>query len=400
MFWIFLAIIFADQASAFSTYQTTTSAGYLRDASQTARFPVFHTGSFRGLYNGGVEARVDFVLNRDFATDEWRFFPDQVNVGFPLLGSGASERQFNMIAGRQLFAENFDLALLDGARASFDQPSLFNFDLHAGWLRTLDMNELEANEPIVGAIAGKSVATHHLKAGFSGRGERLQTKLVAASLLTEHQGLPLSPRLLLKGEASADTGAVDQSLADLAVTVASGLDADINFMHRNPRPTDYRDRTSLLYRAFAVSASESLGAGVSWAATGSSLLRLNGRQVQFNSGVQREVSHLQEVSYDFPLSRSSRLAPVATHIAGYGGELWDGGLRWVIEVSDLSRVQTDLDVGYLEKVNGVRGWIHHGRVSYETSLSQSVKTWVSAQVERNHYFEFNARAMAYVTTYL
>jgi hypothetical protein len=84
----------------------------------------------------------------------------------------------------------------------------------------------------------------------------------------------------------------------------------------------------------------------------------------------------------------------------YGGELYDQGLRYTWDITDRRQFTLEYDFGWLSKVNDIQGWVQHLRSGYETQITERAKLLVSLEAERNQYFEFDVRTMAYVTNYL
>lgn len=391
---LLLATLIHLPAEALTTFQSSTSAGYFRDLGQNAHYPVYLSGSMRGLYSSGYQTGVDFVLNNDFAVNTWVFYPTKASVTY-----GSLQNSY-LLAGRDMFAEGFDMALLDGVQSDLKFGASSGIFTYVGWLKPSDFADPNAIVPLVGATGHTNWLGVDWRLGASGRNEAYKTGLATGSGYSIFENLPLAPALLYKVEGSLNDGNMTQSLTDLSLSLTSAIALDLNHSYRSPRPTDYRVRDSLLYRIFSASASETAGGGVSFVPHRDYVFQINGRQVQFNSGFRNETAQEQELGADVPFTARTRLAPTFTHIASYGGELWAGGIRftWLISEDRLFRVEGD--AGQLTKVTGTSGWIGHGRVSYELPLVQNVKGWFSTELERNQYFSFDFRAMTYVTTYM
>jgi hypothetical protein len=394
VFCFFLLTLIHWPAGALTTFQSSTSAGYFRDLGQNAHYPVYLSGSMRGLYSSGYQTGVDFVLNNDFALNQWVFYPTKASVTYGSLQSSY------LLAGRDMFAEGFDMALLDGVQSEINFGTQSGVFTYAGWLKPSDFADPNAIVPLVGVTGHTNWLGVDWRLGASGRNEAYKTGLATASGFTVFENLPLQPALLHKTEASLNAGGMNQSLTDLSLNLTSNIALDLNHSYRTPRSTDYRVRDSLLYRVFAVSASETIGGGISFVPDRDSVFQLNGRQIQYNSGFRGEIAQEQDLGADLPFTSKTRIAPILTHIASYGGELWAGGFRFTWMTSEESLFRVEGDAGYLSKVTGMSGWIGHGRVSYELPLFSQVKGWFSTEVERNQYFSFDVRAMTYVTTYM
>lgn len=391
----------SSSAEALTTLQTSTSVGFYRDYRQSAHYPVYHTWSMHGFYDSGVETSFDFLLNNDFAVNQWTFFPTHAEISAPIGRRWSPERQSRVRLGRQLFTEGFDLSLLDGVQAPIYWSTTGGVMPFAGALKSPDMDQPnESNAPIVGFAVWERVFDFQIRAGYTAREQDLANRYVHAGLVRQWDSWLWSPQILLKEEWHADDLTFNQSSSELSLALSPSLDFRVGYANLQPRPLSPNQASNFVYRYFAISPTELVNGDFTWQVGTASKISLGAQRAFYNSGFQNEVADRQDLGASFEIAQGQWLAPSFTHMTTYGGQIHDLGLRYTIDLSTNSGCNLEYDFAYVDKVNGIHGWVQHARTSYETRIASRAKAMFSLEAERNHYFEFDVRTMAYVTNYL
>lgn len=393
----------ARPTQALTTIQTSTSMGYYRDYLQTSHYPIFHSWSLHGFYETGVETSIDFLLNNDFATNKWAFFPTQAAVTVPLSKrfSKAPERQSHLKLGRQLFSEGFEMSFLDGAQLPLFWSETGGLMPFGGELRSPDLNQTEdSGSPLVGVVAWESFFDFQTRVGYSAQDENMRKRYFFAGVVRQFPDLLWTPQLLIKQEWDGDHLAFNQQTSDLSFIFSDKWSGRVGYSNLQPRPTHSKLSSPFLYPFFATSPTESLNTDLTWECSESLQLAVGAERSFFRSGLQNEVADRQDLSAVITLIHGQQLTPAYTHISSYGGTVDDLGLRYSFNLSSETRTYLEYNLAYANKINKIKGWLQHARGGYELRIADRAKALFTLEAERNQYFEFDVRTMAYVTNYL
>lgn len=378
-----------------ATFSTTGSLGVYRDDNEQSHYPMYYSFSYSGFHSNGIESRVDMIMNNDFSINEWHVMPSQAQVIVPLTQGyvSAPYRQTRIEAGRSLFAEGFDLALLDGAKVPFYWSEKGGGTLYGGWARTLDLYE-DASSPISGLSLFQDVYGYFLKAGLSAHREGFDQKYID-SLVFKQWDVWLSPAAMYKLETDVVTG-FNQSLTELTLTPMDSFSVTLQHSLRNPRRVAENEDV-FLYKILATSPVEVVQGAFNLEITEALDWQVILSNMRYKSGALYSNGDEQETNLQWRINSRQSLSPVFRHLKSYGGELWDSGLNYQVMMTDRTRLKLDLAAAYFNKINGIHAWAYQARNGIEFLLGPNFSTMTWVEVERNHLYAFDARVYANVT---
>ncbi len=400
---LFALISTMSVAHAFTNVQTSTSLGLYRDYRQTYHYPIYHSWSINGIYANGFETSIEFYLNNDFTLNEWSFYPTQAVVGVPLPESFQASRDVRseVKLGRQFFSEGFDLNILDGMKSSLYWSNSGGVMPVMGYLRSTDFAQPGDNySPLIGLYLWESIYKLQLRGGYTARDQDFVNRYAYVSGQYQFSDLIWQPTIYSKGEYLADKMTFNQSTSELALHFLDNLDGRLAYSNLAPRPTNKIEYSSYVYRLFSISPTETVVGDLTWAATDRITFAAGTEKGFYNSGYRDETSDRHDLSMDFQFAPGRWLAPSLTYVKSYGGEIHDVSLRYISDISSQSRITAELDNAYVKKINQIQGWAQHVRGSYETHFWNRAKALFALEAERNQYYVFDVRTMAYVTNYL
>lgn len=404
---LFLIWGFSLESLAMTQIQNSTSIGYFRDYYKDSHFPLYHSWTITGLYEKGLETDFEFYFNNDFKENAWIVIPTQLQVTMPLqdLSSDPEASQTTprskLKIGRQLFSEGFDFALLDGFLLPYSITSTFGFMPIAGYLRSTDFEQPGDNtSPLVGLVIWKQFNSINFRGGYTSRETDLSQKFVHGALQTQFENILWQPALYHKEEFKLENGTFNQSYSEILLHLSEKLDARMAYSNLDPRPTNRITNQNFIYRIFSITPVETVMTDFTWSPSEHFMATFSAEKGFYNSGYQDEKSDRQDMSVGFSLGDGKWLTPCVTHLKSYGGELTDFCLRFSSDISTQTRYTTEFNTAYVKKINQIEGWVEHFRGSYETNIYKRSKFLLAIEAERNQYFIFDVRSMAYVTNYL
>lgn len=340
-------------------------------------------------------------MNNDFSQNSWSFIPTEAKVDWYFGAQNASgNRPSHLSLGRQLLVEGFDVALLDGARLPAGWSTSGGILVYGGEIRSLDLLETAAyHTPILGVSLWEEVAGAQVRTGVSVRQEDSRYRLAHAAFNRDFDYFWLAPNLLVKQEWRLDQFAAIQSRVDLGLTYSEGWSGRFAHALLNPRPTDPNQAESFVYRLLAISATEVFSGDLTWDYSDSLQFSLGAQDALYDSNGLNEKGTRIDLTTQISLISGDLLMLTLTRLSSFGGQLSDCGLRFVKNINSQRQLLLDYDVGFFNKSNGISSWVHHARSTFESRITESIKAMVGVEIERNHYFEFDARVMAYATNY-
>ena len=396
-----IGLLFCYQTSlAYVDVQTSTSVGFYRNYKKENQFPVFHSWSLNGFYENGVESSVEFYLNNNFSENQWKLIPTQVQFNLPLQPeTGYSDSKLKM--GRQLFSEGFDLAMLDGVLVPYYLDTSSGIMPVLGYLRSTDFEQKEDNSsPLLGMIYWTSLKGILFRGGYHARDSDFENRYIHTSFQYQWDAIPWKPLLYLKQEFIARNMSFNQSYSELVFTPSDTVEARLAYTNLNPRPTNHSENYTFIYHIFSLSPMETVSSEWTWKKNELTTFNLAMEHGFYQSYKGAEQSSRQDLSMDYAIKSGHWVSPCFIHMKSYGGEMYDLCLRYSVENTINSKYIAELNSAYLNKINQIEGWVQHVRGSYETTLSDKAKILIALEVERNQYFIFDMRTMAYVTNYL
>ena len=392
-------LLTCSSAQAWVSFTGNGTLGFYRDIDQRPHYPVYYTMGYSGQYGTRVETNASLGLSREFPDGTWRFVPALATVDVQL-NSGAEWRSRARL-GRQFWIEGFDVALLDGARAPFRWSATGEVAAYGGILRGLDLRD-STSAPILGVSVHEQVAQVSLHGGFSGRGDSLTQKRIQAGASRGFDEWPGQPLVAAQGEWGIEGQGLQQSAIELTVTPVENLSVSLGHSERLPN-VFVRTESLSVYSYFASSAQRTEQVLLAWSRSAQSEFRIQamGRAFAYSMGTSSARGDQEELSASFPISQGrpsfGYLSPIVGRISGYGGELWDLGLGYHRPITDSIWLRCEAAVAHLSKINSITGWAYHLKNEIQLQLSERASLALWVELERNHRFDFDSRAIASVT---
>lgn len=399
IFLLAAALIGPSRSFGFTTVENSTSIGFYRDFRQDGHSPLYHSWSLHGYYGHDTEATLNIYLNNDFTAQNWGVYLTQAEIDAPLVSGtyGEPRRRSRLKLGRQIFTEGFDFTLLDGVQMPLYWSPQGGAMPIAGILRSPDVDQpVEATSPLIGVVVWQKFSSLQFRGGATARDEGLSEKNVFSSFLLPIESAPWSPQLFYKEERLAETFGLRQVTSEILLSPRTDLLTRLSYSELSPRPIRKRDLTSFLYRLFSISPTRSAAFDVSWDKSASLRYGFGATQIDYNSKFRLETANRQEMAVDIDVDSGRWISFVLTRLEAYGGNVYDGGTHFTINLNDSSQFDAQYDLAYLDKIDGIRAWAHHLRTGYKRELSKTTTAIFGVEGERNQYFQFDLRTMLYV----
>ncbi|MCC6276654.1 MAG: hypothetical protein IT289_01920 [Oligoflexia bacterium] len=392
-----LVCLLPAQSHGLVTINHTASVGFYRDELQKAHIPIFYTFGYEGVHSTNLETSLSLIMSRDLAEPNWRVFPAHAYVIVPLNQGfeNAWFRRSRLQLGRQVLAQGFDFAVLDGAQSRIYWSAKGSALVFAGQTKNMDLFETSSS-PIIGAQLQQEVFGYLLSGGYSQRETLLDTKIIEGSILKALNVFWSAPQILVKSQWNTSQSQPSQVLEELTFNPFDDLTLSFSHSYRTPRPADNEWRT-FLFRIFSQSPMETQQATVQLRYF--EPLEIDGfvRQLRFRGGQESEIGVQQEVSASLPVFDKLVFTGYVGHMRGFGGFAHDYGLQSKYDLSDWTRLQIEAASVQYDKVNGMSSWAYNVRSGLNFQLTPNLTAFGWLEVERNHRFEFDGKVMAHLS---
>ena len=399
--------ILANVAYGGLSLKTTLSAGYYRDIDQLSHTPATLGLEMDYIHDSGVEIFSEFSIDNHFVQDEWGAYPYQFYLSVPF-GQTSEDRpnhQSRIQIGRQVLNEGFIMELHDGAYLPVYIGRSFKALLYGGLIRVPeeigDAPEDLDNGHLYGGSAMLRLLSTDLKVGGYIRENEDQKIASAYATLFKEWNWSWLPSVLLKGEISdeeeTDLKEANQYLAEFQFVPADDLVLNFGYSKRNPTRLANTSKNRI-YRLFSISPTTSAQFAAVW--SWSDRLSFHGQveESQYTSSATDEIAHIGELGTAVNFF-NARLSASATSVVSYGGKSYGLDLKYDQVISTDSSAILSGNVSYFEKMNGKTGYAYFGSAGYEYRMRSHWVALASVNIERNYNFEFDARAMIYVSHY-
>ncbi|MBL6988611.1 MAG: hypothetical protein ISR65_02490 [Bacteriovoracaceae bacterium] len=392
-------------AYAIISVQTTASSGYYKDINQQEHVSMFLNWRVNHIHQSGIETVLDFGLDNNFIRDKWAIYPYQLYVTYPL-SNGFAHAPFyrsRIQLGRQLLTEGFELDVIDGAVIPYYFTPEFGIKIFAGGVHIPEETNLTFEDQIYGTSIflkkwdtlirfGPIIKQSKVNGGYNG------TYQAFLSLAKTWDHLYLSPTLLLKDQWDIEYVKHDQALAELQLSRKRNFLA-LSYTSRRLESNFLKDR-SFIFKLFSISAGKtaSISYLYDWPIQDNVRLQINAKamKVDYISPKGEETGDKEELSANLWFDKIN-IAPVITRISSYGGELWDFGCVFKYAFNPEMVLRVEGDALWVDKINGIKGWAYNVRSGLDFDILPRFRTNLLVEVQRNHLFEFDVRAIAYVT---
>lgn len=386
-------------SSAFGqvSLETTVSAGYNRDVRKNDHETFFINSKYNQQFENGIEIFSDIGLNNYTILDEWNVIPYQLFVTIPFDSGFENYPTYNsrVQLGRQLFAEGFNMELLDGIAANYYFRPYLGVYAYGGGVQYPEETDLDFEDRLYGGgIFTKLVGSIIRLGPMIKDHEGSKSYTANASFVKPFNDIFLAPIITLKTEVDLNGGSNEQNLAELQMFY-SKLHARVAYQSVYPDPNLLPDR-NYLYKLIAVDHQESISTSFNWGFNSFFDAEVSYERSDFDSKMGDESADFFVLGLGFHYDQMS-IYPEITRIVSWGGDIWDLGVSFRYDITKDSYLRLRGNASKIDKVNGIDAWTWHSRAGYDFKISPRLRALVAAEIERNHYFKLDSRVVAYLT---
>lgn len=343
------------------------------------------------LFSGGWEADFDLILNNDLAFSNWKFMSSHAMLSIPVGSTeGFPFGRSRVQVGRQLFLGPFEFALLDGVQAPLFLSKTSGIKFASGWLHPTDLSE-PLGIPVVGAEFWENFFGFDTRVGLLGREAGLTERTIWGSLYREFSSWTWAPGLLLKGEIDPWQGN-PQSLVEITVNPFNGLFLSGAFSYRKPRRV-LANENFFLYSMLAQTSQRTWETTARYQIFEDWELSGGARWLFYGSGYSNESGNQQDLTLTWTRPSFRLSVPSFTHTQSFGGDLYDVGASYWLALTDHWALDSQAAVARYSKINGISGWAAHARAGLEWQTTRKLAMTLWGELERNHQFNLDARAI-------
>ncbi len=401
---VFLLLLVSPVGFSFTSSQTTLSSGFYRDSTQQSHMPVYLYWNAAHTSENGIETFIDFGVNNTVVLDAWKFYVYEATLSFPLASGfeDAPYRKSQIQLGRQLYLEGFEIGLLDGVQLPFYWSSSGGGRLLGGGLHTLESRKVDFSSQIYGLTLHETLLGIEAKGGYifnKKGGESFHLPL--ASLKKTWEGAPLTPTFFVKGQwevgnlshPSFDQGAGELLLQPFSTVLWTN---GILYQERNRM---LNSDGEFLYGLFATSPQKTFYTSLAWSPFKTFTIETAFKGMRYDSQTKRQSAEQESIFLSWVYEDFSVGFPLS-HLHSYGGQVLRGGAEFKKFLNRWTKLRLEADVADIRKLNGISAFAYHGRGGIDFRFSPKILVSALSEVERNHLFEMDARAIVYVSHYL
>jgi len=391
--WIVLFIIFVGQfAQGFTSFESSLDMGYYRDIQKKAHSPFLYRLSYLGFHEGAQESQVELSLYNDFNNNQWTPMVSKALFVYPLDHGfdDAPFRKSRIQLGRQLLAEGFDFFFLDGVTVPYYFSKTSGFNLFLGQTQDMDLSESLIDQ-IYGVSFHKSISDLIFKTSTYSKGDMSLGNYLFTEIFLPIDSILFQPIFASKWEWDLKNNGAPQSLNMIDFNLSENTMMYLQHSFRNPRSIKSEKINLSIFNNFSKSFSENQEIGLRKELNTEMQIQGMIRKLRFNTGTTFEDSTQEELRIDYTLTGNHILSPSLEHIISYGGEVWILNFNHENQISDLSKLYSDLSIAYMSKVNQIHSWLYQLRSGYETRIDRRWKLTLWGEIERNHIFTFDTR---------
>ena len=386
-------------ASASVSLKSTLSTGYYRDAEQDSHVPAYLYWNFNHVAKNGIETFLNVGLNNAVMEDLWRIYVYEAMLSFPIWQGfeDAPYRTSRLQVGRQLFYEGFELSLLDGLQLPFYWSQTGGMTLAAGSANSVYVSEPNWESQVYGGTVHENFAGALWKAGyfFNYRENQDSRNLVEASVLKIWNQFFLHPMVFLRGQTNLPSLSLYQSMAEIQLVPLEDVTVNVSAEGNLPNQL-LPENQEFIYSMFAAGRQNTYRLSTAWAPGRSFHTEASLRYILFDSQKGDENANHYDLSIDTIVS-DLNLGGQVGHIRSYGGEVSYGGVKILKSLSHKTKLRLEGSMAWVDKINQIQGWAYHGRSGMDFRLASRFILSALAEVERNHLFDMDARAILYVS---
>lgn len=394
--------LFVEQPTwALVSLKSTVSTGFYRDAEQEAHTPTYFYWDFSHATQNKIETFLNFGVNNAVMEDWWRIYVYQAMLSIPLWQGfeEAPYRASRLQVGRQLFFEGFELGLLDGLQAPLYWSKSGGVTLAAGGINAVNTHKIKFDSQIYGGTVHETFWGALWKAGYflNTQVRNAEQNLIESSVLKTWNHFFWHPMVFLRGQLNLPLTPWYQGAAELQWVPLETMTLNISSEVLRPNRIIPEDET-FIYRMFATSTEKSYRFSTAWRPQKEFQTELGYRYITFESQAGDEDAHRIDYSVDTIIS-DFNVGGYVGYVTSYGGEVTHGGIKTLKSLGHTAKVRLEGSAAWIDKINQIQGWAYHGRGGMDFRLASRFIVSALAEIERNHLFDIDARAVFYVSHY-
>lgn len=389
VFWFSLILNLFNCAHAYVSSQTTISSGAYRDYAENGQFLATLDWQFSSLNLGGSEFYSDLGINNNLQRGDWILYPQQLHLTLPLF-------QAKLKIGRQIFGEALDYSLMDGAIIS--APLMINTKIvaYAGALTHLEQtNEFVSDEQVYGTTLKWAPNNFQLNVGQMARYQ--QNKSTSVGYTQALYSFPNFNQSLILGEVrfNQSKSIFEKWTAMLETHPTSDFSMSYTFLGTRP-DLSMPVKQSTWFRLTSSSTQTAHHFVQTLRINQDHSLALGLKRILFKSKTKDEKGSEASLSWDWG-SLYRRLDTHLSFLKSFGGEILGIGVTGTQYLSTSWSAHSGIEISDYKKINGISTQAYEVRTGIKKSWSRSLESQLTMEIERNHYYALDMRAMLYVT---
>ena len=396
-FKIIIFYLLISKVFALYSLNSTMSSGYYQDRLKKGHSTIFFDFKHNYLHKSGVETFIDLGINNNFKQDKWGAYPQQFHINIPL-DNGFKEAPFyksRVIIGRQLLTEGFDINIIDGAQIPYYFSPNFGLTIYGGVLHVLEESKINLDNKIYGGSFFVKKWNTMFKMGPSLRARDDQEKVLThLSISKEFDNIFLSPILFGKTQYDFTNAEIDQTYLEGQFALSNTI-ASISYSSRKPDTVLLPER-NFIYNLISIDNQETISTAIHWDSASELSMGAKVDYITFKSNYKNETGNKEEIYLQKRWFKHKALTYIS-RITSYGGDLYQTGIDYSYNFNEFKSMLTKINVAKVEKVNGIEGYFYHGHFGMNFNFWEKWRSLFSIEVERNHLFDFDVKAVMYAT---
>ncbi len=385
------------QCWALTTLKTTMSSGFYQDRESENHSTVFFNFKHHYLHKSGVESFFELGVNNNFIQDSWGAYPHQFYINLPLDNGFANAPYYKsrIIFGRQLLTEGFELDILDGLVVPYYFSKKFGMTFFGGGLHVTEDKSVSFDNQIGGALFFlRNPSTVYKFGPIVKSSEGIEKYLGLGSFMASFDNWMFNPSVIAKTQFELDNLSHDQTLVDTQFFYKN-YQARFGFSSRRPDNLLLPER-NFIYELIAVSNQETIGGAIVWDNGSNFSCSFDGDMVSFDSKSGANSGEIQKLTLSW-YGHKNRVNSYFIRTKSFGGTLLQLGGEYKYSFDPTKDFVVELDVADADKINNISGKFYNGHLGMNFNFWERWRALFSVEAESNHLFEFNLKAVAYVT---
>ncbi|MBI2026970.1 MAG: hypothetical protein HYS98_04095 [Deltaproteobacteria bacterium] len=395
-FFFFIIFIIITTTQAYYTSETSASFGYYQDNEKSSHFPVYLYWNLNTTSHNDITTAVDVGVNNDAVYETWRFYIYHASTTIPLFEISKIQ------LGRQFIADGFEVGLLDGMATYLNWSENGGIVLTGGALHSVEQLSFSFDNQLYGLSAFQDFSFFTGRLGYfmNVREDKETLHLTHAAIAKSWDSLFWKPSILAKAQMNLEERDIEQTSADFQFSPWSPFQITLNFASQK-RNHLMVDDAELIYSLFATSAQKTYGFSLNLLPHETTHFQLTSQLLLYDSPAKKDEEGLHErfIASWHPKDFFA-INVTGGYLSSYGGHTWYSSLDFKKTIFRTLPLQFEVGAERIEKLNSIQMWAFHSRANILFPLSTRLSLKLLGEIERNHIFDIDAKAVVNVTYYL